>query len=193
MLARPLMLMSITLLSLSSAAFAAGTDDARDGTIAAITNSAQDAAIVRALGTSSLASNSAADVRASDLLNLQQNTGANSVVESANTLALILDCGCAHSEALTAQAKTTQTALVLGDITVRTPFGINTGAAEPVAQGGLSPNGALQSASNSVNGFHGNGLSNISQNTGPNSILQATNNAVVISGNAGVQTPLLSP
>jgi hypothetical protein len=141
-----------------------------------------------------LASNSASDISASELLNLQQNTGANSVVESANTLTLILDCGCAHSESVTAHAKTTQTALILGDITVRTPFGVNAGSAENPANGALRPNSAFQGASNSINGFHGGvGLSNISQNTGPNSILQAANNAIVISGTSGVQAPLFSP
>lgn len=194
MLARPLMLGFTALLSLSSAAFAAATDDVRDGAIVAVNGSAQDATIVRALSAPELASNTASVVSSSSLLNLQQNTGANSVVESANTLTLILDCGCAHSESLTANAKTTQTALILGDITVRTPFGANAGSADHPANGALNANSAFQGASNSINGFQGGvGLTNVSQNTGPNSILQAANNAVVISGAAGAQAPLLSP
>ncbi len=187
---------SVAIISISTSAFAAESNGTQPSSLTIETIiSIKNAAISPALGASDVASNLASDISASGLFNLQQNTGANSFMESANTLTLILDCGCTHSGSLTTEAKSTQTALILGDITVRTPYGVNAGSAGHPLTEAFGPNNAFQGASNGISGFHGgNGLFNVSQNTGPNSVLQASNNAVVIRGNAGAQgAPLLSP
>jgi hypothetical protein len=153
----------------------------------ATATSVQGAVISHTLAAPGMGSNLAADVSASGLFNLQQNTGANAILESGNTLALILDCSCAYVEALRVEAKAAQTALILGDITMRTPYGIDARSADRAISGMLGSS-ALRGASNSVSNFHGgNGLFNISQNTGANSILQATNTVAEIGKNTGGQ------
>jgi hypothetical protein len=143
--------------------------------------------------------NTIGTVNGTGLVNIQQNNGANSVLQDQNTLGAILNCSCStSSQTLDASlAASSQSALVLGNVSI--------GATNTERQGGEDSSGgwhhshyssgggfsqsahwdntsdAVQS-SNSLSSFGGTGLFNISQNNGNNSMLQSANTVAAIVG-----------
>ena len=185
---------AVAIVSYAAVALAADTDSTGPATLTALATNSQNAAIILGSGTPTRGSNSAFDISASGLVNFQQNTGINSILQDANALSAILDCDCAHATDLATASRSTQTALILGDITVRTPNGAGTGLLGQPANHIQSANNSVESTSNSITGFAGgSGIFNISQNTGTNSVLQSTNTVAEIRGNAqGSTSSLLS-
>jgi hypothetical protein len=141
-------------------------------------------------------SNNTGNISGIGLTNVQQNNGANSQLQDANTLGIVLsNCACTTSAAdltaNTALAVSAQVGAVIGN---RSEGASNTTLTDHDKGGGLhfddagggwhddyfnKTSNAVQS-SNSIGGVGGTGLMNISQNNGNNSLLQSSNTVAAI-------------
>ena len=179
--------------SLATGALAADTNASGPLGVTAIATSSQSAVVAFDAGAPSPSNNGASGINASGLVNIQQNTGANSILQSENALSAILDCNCSHAGGLTSEATSAQNALILGDITVRTPNGVGTAVAGRAGRL-LESSSVATGSSNNINGLGGGtGLYNISQNTGTNAVLQSANTVAEIRGNRQVPGAAIFP
>jgi hypothetical protein len=211
-------------------AFAGGHDDhGHDGQDpstsvgVAVALSNQDGGVALNFAKGTVGTNTINNVGGTGLVNIQQNNGANSVLQDQNTLGAILNCSCSTSSQTlgVSLAASNQSALVLGNVSIgasnRTSVGAETasGAFFAVGSSGsddshghdnhdnhghddgskkFAAGGAFTEAaawaksstavgsSNTINGFSGTGLYNISQNNGNNSMLQSGNTVAAIVG-----------
>ena len=187
-------LASAAMVFLATAALAADANGTGPSSVAVIATSSQKAVVAFGAGPPSLGNNAVSRIDASGLVNLQQNTGANSVLQSENALSTILDCNCSHAGELTSRATSTQNALILGDITVRAPNGVGGAAAGRAGNLSQSSISGAATASNSISGLgSGTGLYNISQNTGTNAVLQSANTVAEIRGSGQVSGTAIVP
>jgi hypothetical protein len=143
--------------------------------------------------------NNASNVNGTGLVNLQQNTGNNSLVQDNNTLGAILNCSCTTSgtgliNASAALALSAQVADVDGGVSIG---GENEGSSSGEKGGGHHSywgsggghsewsshyENAVAGGGNTLTNFGGTGMYNVSQNTGNNSLLQSSNTVAAIIG-----------
>jgi hypothetical protein len=118
------------------------------------------------------------------LFNVQQNGGANSIQQDANTLAAILNCACSNGN-------TNTTAVALGLQIAEVEHNKSQGAFNTVSGGGdkkedyrghTTTSSYVVSSNNYIGNVGGTGLMNISQNTGNNSMQQSANTVAAIVG-----------
>lgn len=120
------------------------------------------------------------------LFNVQQNGGANSIQQDANTLAAILNCACS-------QGNTNTTAVALGLQIAEVEHNKSQGAADVTSSSSGSSSwfgekhkehytSTVVASSNSIGYVGGTGLMNISQNVGNNSMQQSANTVAAIVG-----------
>lgn len=170
-------------------------------TSAAVALSDQDGAVILNFAKGTDGANAINSVAGTGLVNIQQNNGANSILQDQNTLGAILNCSCTSSSSTNvldvSLAASAQSALVLGNVSIgaenRTSKGSSAGGGGGFigdeAAGGFfwhkarwdNTETAVQS-SNGLGSFTGTGLYNISQNNGNNSMLQSGNTVAAIVG-----------
>lgn len=167
---------------------------------AAVALTEQEGAVVLNFAKGTDGSNTINSAGGTGLVNIQQNNGANSILQDQNTLGAILNCSCTSSSSTNvldvSLAASDQAALVLGNVSIgaenRTSKGGSAGGGGFVkdeASGGFfwhkahwnKTENAVQS-SNSLGSFSGTGLYNVSQNNGNNSMLQSGNTVAAIIG-----------
>ncbi|MGH7015301.1 MAG: hypothetical protein ACREEL_14325 [Stellaceae bacterium] len=136
------------------------------------------------------ASNSIGSVSGAGLVNIQQNGGANSLLQDDNTLAAVLNCSCSSDSNINVPvALSTQVAEVRDNVSggAHNTTDSDTGGGLHIGPFGLgghdnySTSTAVQSA-NGLSSFNGTGMYNISQNVGNNSLLQSSNTTAAIIG-----------
>ena len=189
----------------------------------AVALSNQDGATVLNFAKGTVGANTIGSVGGTGLVNIQQNNGANSILQDQNTLGAILNCSCSTSDQTlgVSLAASNQSALVLGNVSIGASNTTNSGAqsasgaffaagsssdgdshghdshdnhghddgSKKFAAGGAFAEAAYWAktstavgSSNTINGFSGTGLYNISQNNGNNSMLQSGNAVAAIVG-----------
>jgi hypothetical protein len=113
-------------LGMNGAAFASGqggqggSDPSKDPTTnaaAAVALTGQDGAVLFDFAKGTDGANTLGTVGGTGLFNVQQNNGANSILQDQNTLGAVLDCSCSTTGNVYAAslAASSQSALVLGD------------------------------------------------------------------------------
>jgi hypothetical protein len=119
----------------------------------AVAVSNQDGAVIGAFAKGTLDGNSLSTVSPTGLANIQQNGGANSILQDQNTLGAILGCSCSSSNnsADLSLAASNQSALVLGAVSIgaqsRSETGSDSGAGfQFVAAGGQESSGGHSSS-----------------------------------------------
>jgi hypothetical protein len=167
------------------------------GVAVALTN--QEGAVLFNFAKGTDGYNTIGNVGGTGLVNIQQNNGANSVLQDQNTLGAILNCSCstANQTLDVSLAASNQSALVLGNVSIgaantekealvksaggghHSQYGSSGGHYEYAHV--ISSSTAVQST-NSLSNFGGTGLFNISQNNGNNSMLQSANTVAAVVG-----------
>ena len=93
--------------------------------------------------------NTIGTVNGTGLVNIQQNNGANSVLQDQNTLGAILNCSCSTSDQVLSAslAASSQSALVLGNVSIgasnKTASGSSSATWNNVKNGSASTNGTI--------------------------------------------------
>ena len=112
-------------LGMSGAAFAGEHHDnhgTTSATSAAVALTDQDAAVIFNFAKGTAGANAIGSVGGTGLVNIQQNNGANSVLQDQNTLGAILNCSCTSSSSTNvldvSLAGSEQNALVLGNVSI---------------------------------------------------------------------------
>lgn len=148
-------------LGMSGAAFAGGNDHGGHGgdpgnnnhgttsaTSAAVALSDQDGAVMFNFAKGTAGNNTIGSVGGTGLVNMQQNNGANSILQDQNTLGAILNCSCTSSSSTNvldvSLAASEQNALVLGNVSI--------GAENRTKSGSESGSGTFASAESSSSG-----------------------------------------
>lgn len=190
-------------LGINGVAFAGGNDNHGDNhdpkptsaTSAAVALTDQEAAAVFNFAKGTVGSNAIGSIGGTGLVNIQQNNGANSVLQDQNTLGAILNCSCTSSSSTNvldvSLAASEQNALVLGNVSIGATHTEKQGSVQSYS-GGHSDGHYLSAhwdnasnaveSSNSLSSFSGTGLYNISQNNGNNSVMQSGNTVAAIIG-----------
>jgi hypothetical protein len=115
-------------LGMSGVAFAHddGGDNNNHGTTsatsAAVALTDQDGAVIHNFAKGTVGANAIGTVNGTGLVNIQQNNGANSILQDQNTLGAILNCSCTSSSSTNvldvSLAASEQNALVLGNVSI---------------------------------------------------------------------------
>jgi hypothetical protein len=118
-------------------AFAGGHDDhGHDGQDpstsvgVAVALSNQDGGVALNFAKGTVGTNTIGTVGGTGLVNIQQNNGANSILQDQNTLGAILNCSCSSSDQTlgVSLAASNQSALVLGNVSIGATNTTNSGA-----------------------------------------------------------------
>jgi len=144
-------------------------------------------------------SNDTGTIGGTGLINVQQNNGANSILQDANTLGAILNCSCTNSSS--SENANTTAALALNaqvaSVENNTSNGATNKSSTDSDKGGgehwgswgkgghdnySTYNSNAVGSTNFIGGVTGTGLINISQNNGNNSMLQSSNTVAAIIG-----------
>lgn len=165
----------------------------------AVALSNQEGAVVLNYAKGTVGTNTITGIGGAGLVNIQQNNGANSILQDQNTLGAILNCSCSSSNDVlnVSLAASNQSALVLGNVSVgaantEKEVLVKSAGGGQHSQSGSSgghyeyahviSSSAAVGSSNSLSNFNGTGLYNISQNNGNNSMLQAGNTVAAVIG-----------
>jgi hypothetical protein len=126
-----------------------GHDPSTTAVGVAVALSNQDGGVALNFAKGTVGTNTIGAVGGTGLVNIQQNNGANSILQDQNTLGAILNCSCSTSDQVLSAslAASNQSALVLGNVSIgasnKTASGTSAATWNNVKNGSASTNGTI--------------------------------------------------